>query len=169
MLETSPECEKFYYLSHTTAWKFKTGTDMLLLTSILNGTTMKVRISVPIVLLLKSGHRFVSPNWNGSQTNSNIQAAHMYANFSWNWLESKWCLLSYMVLMMSFSTRRSQGAKLWMQSSFESFWRIFFQNCSRFVVGVPLLTLHGSVCCHLLRPVKHFVTWWEWLIRERQS
>lgn len=161
MLETSPECEKFYYLSHTTVWKFKTGTDVLLLTSILIGTTMKVRISVSVILLLKPGHRFLSPNWKGSQTNSNIQAAHMYANFSWYWLESKWCLLSCVVLM-SFSTRRSQGAKLWMQSSPESFWKIFFQNCLHFVMGVPLLMLHG-------RPVKYFVTWWQWEILEQQS
>jgi hypothetical protein len=130
MLETSPECEKCYNPSHTTVWKFKTGTDMLLLTSTLNGSTMKVRISVPVIFLLKPGHRFMSPNWNESQTNSNIQAAHMYANFSWYWLESKCCLFSCMVLMMSFSTRRSQGAKLPMQSSPERFWRMFFQNCS---------------------------------------
>ena len=49
--------------------------------------------------------------------------------------------------MVSFCTVWSQGARLWAQSSPESFWRIFFQNWSHFVVGAPVLMLPlGKTC-----------------------
>lgn len=102
---------------------------------------MKVSISVPVIPLLKPGHSFMSPNWNGSQTNSNIQAAHMYANFPRNWVESKWCLLSCMVLMVSFSTIRFQGARLWMQSSLEVPGEYFS------ITGHILLWVLHYLCC----------------------